>query len=65
VKTTPGFEALTSRTLFTTPAISTNGQMFQYDVTRDGKRFFIIGPSSSSASRPATVVLNWQVGLKH
>jgi hypothetical protein len=38
--------------------------MFQYDVTRDGRRFFIVGPSPSSASKPATIVLNWQAGLK-
>jgi Tol biopolymer transport system component len=64
VKTAPRFDAGTPRALFSTPAMNLRGQLFQYDVTRDGKRFFIIGPSSSSASRPTTIVLNWQVGLK-
>ena len=50
VKTAPAFEAGTPRALFPTPAMSVNNQLFQYDVTRDGKRFFIIAPSSSAAS---------------
>jgi eukaryotic-like serine/threonine-protein kinase len=64
VKTAPGFQAGTPRALFATSPVSTSGQMFSYDVTRDGKRFFIVGLSSSAASIPATIVLNWQAGLK-
>jgi Tol biopolymer transport system component/predicted Ser/Thr protein kinase len=64
VKTAPGFEAETPRALFSTPTMNLRGQMFQYDVTRDGRRFFIVGLSPSSASRPATIVLNWQAGPK-
>jgi Tol biopolymer transport system component len=64
VKIAPRFDAGTPRALFSTLVMNLRSQLFQYDVARDGKRFFIIGPSSSSASSPATIVLNWQVGLK-
>jgi Tol biopolymer transport system component len=64
VKTNPTFESGTPRALFPTLAINTNNQMFQYDVTKDGQRFFIITPSPSATATPATVVLNWQAGLR-
>jgi len=36
----------------------------QYDVTRDGDRFLMIGPLEGAVSEPATVVLNWEALLK-
>jgi Tol biopolymer transport system component/predicted Ser/Thr protein kinase len=64
VKAGPVFEAGTPRALFSTPTMSVNNQLFQYDVAPDGNRFFIVAPSSSAASAPATIVLNWQAALK-
>jgi eukaryotic-like serine/threonine-protein kinase len=42
-----------------------NQDVFQYDVTADGKRFLVITPGGGSGSSPPlTVVLNWQAGLR-
>jgi Tol biopolymer transport system component len=54
----------TPHRLFTPPAINYLQLMFQYDVTRDGKRFLIIGPMEGAVMEPATVVLNWEEGLR-
>jgi len=64
VNTQPGFRAATPHPLFTSPAISGNQTLFQYDVARDGKRFLMIGPIEGAVSEPATVVLNWDAVLK-
>jgi len=64
VSTPPGFESSTPRPLFTSPAISGDQLLFQYDVTRDGKRFLMIGPLEGAVTEPATMVLNWEALLK-
>jgi dipeptidyl aminopeptidase/acylaminoacyl peptidase len=64
IATQPGFHAATPHSLFPSPAIGGNQTLFQYDVSRDGKRFLLIGPVEGSASEPATVVLNWEAGHK-
>jgi Tol biopolymer transport system component len=64
VSTHPAFQAATPHPLFTSPAINGNQMLFQYDVTRDGKRFLLIGPTEGSVTEPATIVLNWEAGLK-
>jgi Tol biopolymer transport system component len=64
ISTRPGFQSSTPHPLFASPAISGNQFFFQYDVTRDGKRFLMIGPIEGSVSEPATVVLNWEAALK-
>jgi serine/threonine protein kinase/Tol biopolymer transport system component len=35
-----------------------------FDVSRDGKRFLILGPVEPEASAPMTLVINWNAGLK-
>ena len=64
VKTQPALQPATPHTLFTTPSITGNSLAFQYDVTRDGKRFIVVAPSVSAVPAPATVVQNWQTELK-
>jgi len=64
VTTGPVFQSATPHTLFPTPAISGNTLPYQYDVTRDGKRFVVLTPSPGAVSIPATVVLNWEAALK-
>jgi eukaryotic-like serine/threonine-protein kinase len=60
------FEAGTPAALFDAHlAPSPNNNLFEYDVTSDGKRFLINTASSSrAASPPLTVVTNWTAGLK-
>jgi Tol biopolymer transport system component len=58
------FQAGTPQSLFQAPAGVADVARFQYDVTRDGKRFLMISPVSGSISSPATVVLNWETALK-
>ncbi len=60
----PGFQSGVPHTLFTTPAISGNTLQYQYDVTRDGKRFVLVAPAGGAVSAPVTVVQNWQGGLR-
>ena len=38
--------------------------LFQYDVTADGKRFIVVTNDVSAAVPPLTVVVNWNAGLK-
>jgi hypothetical protein len=38
--------------------------VFNYDVAADGQRFLALTPESSEASKPLTVLINWQLGLK-
>jgi Tol biopolymer transport system component len=64
ISTQPGFRAGTPHALFTSPAISGNQTLFQYDVTRDGKRFLVIGPIEGAVAEPTTVVLDWQAAVK-
>jgi hypothetical protein len=37
---------------------------FRWALARDGKRFLLVSLAFGAASEPATVVLNWQSGLK-
>ncbi len=60
----PGFQSGVPHALFTTPAISGNTLQYQYDVTRDGKRFVLVAPAGGAVSAPVTVVQNWQGGLR-
>jgi eukaryotic-like serine/threonine-protein kinase len=59
-----GFQSGVPHALFTTPAISGNTLQYQYDVTRDGKRFVLVAPAGGAVSAPVTVVQNWQGGLR-
>jgi hypothetical protein len=39
--------------------------IYEYDVTADGKRFLIAtGATSTAATPPLTVVANWKAGFK-
>ena len=58
------FQSTTPHALFRAPGIGGNTLLMQYDVTRDGKRFVLIAPPDGAQAAPATVVLNWQAGLK-
>jgi hypothetical protein len=63
VKTTTELETGTPKMLFQIPM---QLDMFgpDYCVTGDGKRFFF-GEPVEEASKPLTVVQNWNAGLKH
>ena len=55
----PAFQPGVSQQLFAAPA--NNG----WDVTADGKRFFMaVPPNQKAIDEPITVVLNWQAELK-
>ena len=60
------FEAGTPVALFDAHlASSPANNVFEYDVTSDGKRFLINTSSGAgAASPPLTVVTNWNAGLK-
>jgi Tol biopolymer transport system component/predicted Ser/Thr protein kinase len=62
--TQPEFRAATPRSLFTSPGLGGSQALFEYDVTRDGKRFLMIGAPEGAVSEPATVVLDWEALLK-
>jgi Tol biopolymer transport system component len=50
--------------LFARPGWIRSTTIFPYDVTRDGKRFLVVERASGATSPPATVVVNWQAGLR-
>jgi len=52
------FDAAIPRPLFSSGAVSLGGRG-QYDVTKDGQKFFIIGMPQQSTMTPLTVVVNW------
>ena len=58
------FQAATPQVLFETPAESSSNIVWDYDVTRDGQRFIVAEPVAGGQTRPLTVLLNWQAGLK-
>lgn len=64
MSTEPVFQAATPRRLFTSPLIPFSQFFFQYDVTRDGKRFVMIVPVEGAVPAPVTVVLNWEAALR-
>jgi hypothetical protein len=37
----------------------------EYDVSRDGKRFFLTVPMANDANQPVTVIVNWPQLLKN
>ena len=49
--------------LFDTRIASPNSR-WEYDVTADGQRFLLVEPARQTESRPLTMVINWQAGLK-
>jgi eukaryotic-like serine/threonine-protein kinase len=59
----PVFEFATPHALFAAPA---NARMvlYQYDVTRGGKKFLVAVPFKGAVSLPITVTLNWEATLK-
>jgi hypothetical protein len=69
VKTSSNFEAGTPKVLFDARILggvaNTTGHM--YDVAPDGKRFLVSGAPEvdSSASKPITVLVNWQAAQRH
>jgi Tol biopolymer transport system component/predicted Ser/Thr protein kinase len=38
--------------------------LYSYDVTADGQRILALTPETLEASKPLTVLMNWQLGLK-
>src|SRR5262249_8035491 len=60
----PTIEAGVPKTLFEMPIRGLPGPRNYYDVSHDGQRFLIAATPAEAASRPMTVVLNWQSGLK-
>ena len=60
----PVLQAGTPHALFGTQGGFGSITLYRWDVTRDGKRFLMMTPATGVASAPATVVLNWQAGLK-
>ena len=59
----PSFEPGTPMALFD-PHITNTAQLFQYDVTADGKRFLVDTNVATASSVPLTVVVNWNTGQK-
>jgi Tol biopolymer transport system component len=61
----PSFEAGTPTTLFEAHMVNAGTtNLFEYDVTADGKRFLIDTTGANGASAPPlTVVTNWQAGV--
>jgi dipeptidyl aminopeptidase/acylaminoacyl peptidase len=55
----PSIEFGVPRVLFQT-RVEPASYIDQYDVTRDGQRFFLIVPVGTSTERPTHVVLNWR-----
>lgn len=61
IQTSPRFEASAPQPLFGVLTTVPRG----YDVTPDGNRFLVrMRPSETREAPPATVVINWQAGLK-
>jgi len=58
------FQAGVPHALFATQVTVRTNNSFRYDVTRDGQRFLMVVPTAGVAAAPATVVLNWEAGLK-
>jgi len=57
-----GFQAGVPKPLFQAPR--TGSAFPYYSVTADGQRFLMNAPMGETESAPATVVLNWQAGLR-
>ncbi|SPF45128.1 Serine/threonine protein kinase [Candidatus Sulfopaludibacter sp. SbA4] len=64
IKLEPAFQSGPPHPLFGTQMLAAGTTLFRYDVTRDGKRFLMVVPAPGTTSAPATVVLNWQSGLR-
>ena len=64
VTTSPAFRSAPPHALFSSSVLgSGDTRRFQYDVTRDGKRFLMIAPVEGGTPDAATVVLNWDASL--
>jgi hypothetical protein len=47
------------------PSLGTNiNNMFQYDVTADGKRFVVVTAAADATSPPLTIEVNWTDGRR-
>lgn len=66
IQTSPRFEAGAPQHLFSAP-LAVAGTVRSYDVSPDGSRFLMAVPSTDErdvAAANATVIVNWQAGLK-
>lgn len=61
IASSPVFQSGTPAALFKVPP---SGSLSNWDVTPDGKRFYVLTVSGYVSKDPMTVVVNWQVGLK-
>ena len=61
IDTSKGFQASTTRGLFTAPSLALNQG---WDLSPDGKRFLVVAAPGIGRTIPFTVVLNWAAGLK-
>jgi len=64
VKAGASFEAGVPAPLFELGTSFGTGFRYQYDVTSDGQRFFVIRAAETKEAHPITVVLNWTASLK-
>ena len=60
IRTQPAFQSGTPHVLFRVSAFS---PVFEFNVSRDGKRFLLPTLVSSDASEPVTVLVNWQTAF--
>jgi Tol biopolymer transport system component len=63
-QTDPVFQPATPHALFRAPVAHASNLGYQYDATRDGKKFLMVKGLVGEPSSPVTVVLNWETGLK-
>jgi len=64
IQTQPTFEAGVPQRLFTARILFPTGIRNHYDVSADGKRFYIVAPVGSEALPTTNVVVNWTQELK-
>jgi hypothetical protein len=60
----PAFQSGAPHALFASPGGFFSVTQFRWELARDGKRFLLVSPAFGAVPEPATVVLNWQSGLK-
>jgi hypothetical protein len=64
-QTDPVFQRATPHALFRSPTMANAANIqYQYDATRNGKRFLMVNGLVGEPSSPVTVVVNWETGLK-
>jgi eukaryotic-like serine/threonine-protein kinase len=64
IQTQPTFEAGVPLRLFNARALLPTGIRNHYDVSADGKRFYIVAPAGKDALPTTNVVVNWNQELK-